>query len=107
MYWSLVGKPEKGFCVDHIDGNPLNNQRSNLRICTNSQNQANRGVRAGNKVGLKGVMIYHGTFKEPRYRAQIKKDGKVKHLGYFLTADEAHQAYVNAATEAHGEFAKV
>lgn len=105
MYWSIVGKPEKGFCVDHIDGNPLNNQRSNLRVCTYGENNANRGHRSDNKVGLKGVVYYKGTFREPRYRAQINKNGKVRSLGYFRTPEEAHEAYKIAAKQVHGEFA--
>lgn len=105
LYWDIIGKPKKGFCVDHIDGDPLNNRRSNLRICTNSQNQANRGVRSQNKLGIKGVSAVKGSFKETRYRAQIKKNGKVKNLGYYRTPEEAHEVYKAAALELHGEYA--
>lgn len=105
LYWDIIGKPPKGFCVDHVDGDPLNNTRTNLRICTNGQNQANRGPMSHNKLGVKGVYAYKGTFKETRYVASIRKEGKPHRLGYFRTIQEASDAYELAAKELHGEFA--
>jgi len=80
--------------VDHIDHNPLNNQRSNLRVCTQGQNMCNRGPAKSNRSGLKGA-----GWREDmgRWQAQIQMDGKNKHLGMFDTAE--------AADEIHGEFA--
>jgi AP2 domain len=54
-----------------------------------------------NKVGFKGV-----TFEKRRFRAQITKDDKQYHLGYFATPEAAHAAYVEAAKRLHGEFAR-
>lgn len=95
----------QGLQVDHIDGNPLNNKRSNLRICTRSQNQMNKGVMRNNKTGLKGVSYCPNSDCRKKYRAAICANGKNIYLGMHATAEEAHAAYVAAAKIYHGEFA--
>jgi hypothetical protein len=86
--------------VDHIDGNPLNNQRSNLRVCAPSQNIKNQRLRTDSTSGLKGVSKYQGY-----WRARIQVDGKRINLGNFSTREEAHAAYCLAARQFHREFA--
>ena len=54
MHQFILGKSEKGFVIDNIDGNGLNNCRSNLRFCTFQQNAQNR----------KGTNKYKGVGKE-------------------------------------------
>jgi hypothetical protein len=88
--------------IDHIDRNPLNNTRENLRACDHSQNQFNRGAASNNKCGLKGVS-YHT--KTSRWFSRIKRYGRQIHLGYFDTPEEAHEVYCLAADMLHGEFA--
>lgn len=88
-----------GEMVDHINGNALDNRRSNLRICTNAQNQCNS--RARNKTGFKGV--HH---RGNKYYAQITVNRKCITLGVYVTPEEAHAAYCKAALEYHGEFAR-
>jgi hypothetical protein len=87
--------------VDHVDGNPLNNRRSNLRFCTHAQNMKNRKVHRSNKLGVKGVHL-----AGKRYRAEIKVDGQRYGLGSFLTLAEAAAAYKTASARFHGEFAR-
>jgi hypothetical protein len=85
--------------VDHIDGNGLNNQKSNLRICNHSQNLQN-----SRRSKTKGV-YYTGNVSGYRSRIQVNK--RSIHLGYFKTEKEAVDAYNKAATYYFGEFACV
>ena len=87
--------------VDHIDGNIRNNQKANLRICNQYQNQWNRGICSNNTSGYKGVSKWKGR---DTWRATIRLNGKVVHLGTFKTAEEAHDAYRKAALACHGEY---
>jgi len=82
--------------VDHKDGDGLNNQRSNLRSCTCSQNAAN-SVR-NSKTGYRGVCKYWN-----KWRVII---GGI-HLGLYDTPKEAAKAYNEAAIEKYGEFARL
>lgn len=91
------------YILDHIDGNRANNKLSNLREATQSQNCANAKLRSNNTSGFKGV-YYHP--KTGKWKSQIKKDGVSRHLGLFPTPEEAHKAYVKAAKELFGEFAR-
>lgn len=88
--------------VDHIDRNGLNNQKSNLRLCTTSQNVANSGKRSNNTSGFKGVYFCKCTNK---WRAEIKVDGNKKCLGRYSTKEEAALAYNTGAKHYFGEFA--
>jgi hypothetical protein len=89
--------------ADHIDGDGLNNRRSNLRLCTHRENQQNKGPRSDNKVGIKGVCW---DKKAVKWKAEIRVDGRGKFLGYFATAREAGAAYQAAAQRLHGPFAR-
>lgn len=88
--------------IDHINNVKNDNRISNLRECDDAQNIKNSKRRSTNTVGLKGVTFISKT---NRFRAQIVCDYKLKFLGEFATAEEAHAAYCKAATELHGEFA--
>lgn len=93
----------KGEIVDHIDRDGLNNRRENLRLATRSENGRNQKCRSDNTSGYKGVHWHKGTRK---WIAQIRLNGKAKHLGLFKTPEEAHVAYQEAAKELFGEFAR-
>jgi hypothetical protein len=85
--------------VDHIDHNGLNNQKSNLRNCTNSQNQMNMGSIYGS-VKLRGVCKSNNKF-----RSYITFNNKTLYLGTFNTSKEAAIIYNEKAKELFGEYA--
>lgn len=89
--------------VDHEDRNTLNNQLSNLRPCTQSQNMANRVkyTKSTHSSTYKGV---HFCNRSKRWIAKIKLDGKSKYIGAFRTEVEGAVAYNKKAKELFGEF---
>lgn len=89
--------------IDHRDRDPGNNRWANLRDATHAQNQRNTAAQCNNTSGFKGVTWHKGRRK---WMAFITVDGKHRNLGRFDTAEAAHAAYVLAATEHHGEFAR-
>jgi len=101
-----IMNPEDNFVIDHIDKDGLNNQKSNLRKATVSQNNSNRRSQVGSKSKYLGVSFYKKTSK---WVAFISYGGrnKNKHLGYHKTEKEAALAYNNAALKYHGEFANI
>jgi hypothetical protein len=99
----LGRKLEHNEDVDHINEIKLDNRRENLRLATRIQNSANRGKNKNNTTGYKGVMWLP---KRKQFIASIKFNYKRIQLGYFTTAEEAHEAYKAKAIELHGEFAK-
>ena len=92
---------QKGQQVDHRDGNRLNNQKGNLRICTSLQNSWNRTC-TWSRTGFKGV-VWHARRKKP-FQARIKINGHQTSIGYYYTAEEAYIAYCTRAREIFGEF---
>lgn len=98
----LIMNAPRGVWVDHKDNNGLNNRRSNLRLCTPSQNVWNRGLLKNNTSGFKGVTRDRQSGK---WMAQIVANKKHRRLGLFETPELAHEAYKKAALELHGEFA--
>lgn len=90
--------------VDHIDGNSLNNQRSNLRLATHGENMRNRKRHSNNTSGYTGV--YWDASKR-KWRAEVRLNGKNKHAGYFSDVEEAAKARDLLARELHGEFARL
>ena len=90
--------------VDHIDGNGLNNQKDNLRLCTRKQNSANSRKIEGTSSKYKGVSWFKHLSKWESY---IWTGEKRASLGYFNVETEAAIAYNKAALELHGEFARL
>lgn len=90
--------------VDHIDGNGTNNQRSNLRIATDSQSGQNRGMHQNNSAQLKGVYVNPNSTARP-WKTAININKKLQYLGAFSDPLEAHRVYVIAALTHFGEFA--
>lgn len=100
----FIMNPPKGMVVDYIDGNGLNNRRSNLRICTRPQNSLNCARHSRNTTGFKGVYQNKTTGK---CSAQIQLNRKPAHLGTFNTAVEVARAYDRKARELFGPFARL
>jgi hypothetical protein len=102
----LIMAPQPNEVVDHIDGDGLNNQRANLRVCSQAQNTRNRRKLGGWTSRFKGVSLAKGRC-EKCWRAQIRQADKVRNLGYFASESEAALAYDVAAQEAFGNFARL
>jgi hypothetical protein len=97
----FICKPSGEYQIDHINGDGLDNRKSNLRACLNSQNTLNRKMSSKNTSGFKGV---HKS--RDRFRACIRANGKRFHLGYYKSPELAAVAYDDAAVIHCGEFAK-
>jgi len=93
-----------GIQVDHRNGDTLDFRRDNLRLCSQYQNQANRGKPVTNTSGYKGVTW---AKRENKWHSQITVNGKCRSLGYYKTAREAAIAYNEAASNSLGEFARL
>ena len=98
MHALILGAPG----VDHINGDGLDNRRSNLRHATLSQNQANRRSRADSMSGYKGVSWHK---QRRRWYARICVNGQTRGLGLYESAEDAALAYDAAAIASFGEFA--
>jgi hypothetical protein len=85
-----------GFHVDHIDRNGINNKKDNLRLVSVAKNIRNSRTNLNNSSGIKGVSWHKPLSK---WRAQIRENGKKKHLGYYDCKHAAAVAYARAATQ--------
>jgi hypothetical protein len=85
-----------GLCVDHINGNTLDNRKANLRICTHAQNMRNRHTES------EAIGCYYDT-KRCQWRTRVQRDGQTFNLGRFDTQEEAEAAYKEtvAGLDAH------
>jgi hypothetical protein len=93
MHRILMNNPED-MCIDHINGNSLDNRKSNLRIVTNRENSQNKKEhRSGRLVGATFIK------NRKKWMAQIWLGKTHKFLGRFKTEHEAHQAYMKAYNE--------
>ncbi|HEY3322061.1 MAG TPA: HNH endonuclease [Planctomycetota bacterium] len=89
--------------VDHINGNPLDNRKCNLRMATNAQNLMNTTKRPGCRSRFKGVALCKGRKSKP-WQASLG-DHTHSFIGRFATEEEAARAYDRAAQERYGSFA--
>lgn len=104
MHRVIMNAPRE-FVIDHIDGNGLNNQRHNLRVCTYRQNQQNQRIQQTSKTSCyKGVSWSKETNK---WSVAIRVDGRLTRLGYFIFEPDAGRAYDVAALQHFGEFARL
>ena len=88
LHWLIMGKPKKGFIIDHRDGDGLNNQRYNLRKLTHRQNLQLSHRRKNLSSKYPGVSKQHN-----QWTSQISINSKVYNFGLFTTEKEAFEKY--------------
>ncbi len=87
--------------IDHKNRNRTDDCFDNLRDATGDQNQWNTSAKRNSKTGIKGVYWHPKLLK---FTADIRVNGRTKHLGVFETLAAAVDARNKAAANAHGEF---
>lgn len=101
MHRTILGVTDPKIIVDHADGDGLNNIRSNIRICTRSENQANRMIKYGSS-------MYRGVSWDKRaekWHCYIGWERKMIHLGSFDNEIDAAKRYNQEAEKLFKEFA--
>ena len=98
---AFLNNPDDKNCVDHINNNRTDNNVSNLRFATKTENGRNRIMNQNNTSNVKGVS-FHKLVK--KWRAKITIDGIGVHIGYFENIEDAKQARMKKANEIFGEF---
>jgi hypothetical protein len=98
----LIVNANENEVVDHINRNPFDNRKLNLRSATDSQNAQNRTKTSGTSK-FRGVALLPSN----KFRASIKKDGVVYNLGHYDSEEVAAFVYDNKAKELYGEFAAI
>lgn len=99
----LLAGAGNGELVDHIDGDTINNRRSNLRRCDWSGSNANRQRKRTSRAPYKGIT----QTPSGRWLAQIMWRKQYHRVGLFDSAELAAAAYDQKAIELHGEFARI
>jgi len=96
----VLGHPiPAGYQVDHINANRLDNQRSNLRLATRSENQAAKGIQVNSSSGFKGV-----TWRKGKYEVRLRHYHQRLYLGRYEAIEQAHAVYAFAHIALWGEF---
>lgn len=97
----ILGITDPAIFVDHINHDPLDNRRSNLRTCTPAESNLNKRTYSSNLTGFKGVRFVK---KNGLYTAFLKKDGVVYEKHGFITSKDAFIYRQEVLSKLHGEF---
>ncbi len=100
----FIDNSNNKLCVDHIDNDPSNNCINNLRWCSKKENAGNSLKQQNTSSKFKGVYWFK---RDQNWKAHIRIDGKLKHLGLFENEEDAAQAYNEAAKQYFQEYAKL
>lgn len=106
LAWALHYGTWPTSAIDHVNGHGEDNRICNLRLASSVENGRNQKRCARNTSGYKGVTEIKGRGLSKPFRASIDDGTRYVHLGYFETAEKAHAAYMVAAKEFFGEFAR-
>ena len=98
---AFIPNPENKECVDHIDTNRANNNVSNLRWATPSENNYNASISKNNTSGIKGLSWHK---KSNKWEVNITHKGKKYHLGLFSDKNEAIKVRQLKANQLFGDF---
>jgi hypothetical protein len=102
MHRFIMGTPRE-MAIDHINHNGLDNRKTNLRVCTHSQNSMNQRKCRGNKTSAFKGVYFNRNYK--KWYARIKMNHKQIHIGAFEIETDAAIAYDDKAKELFGKFA--
>jgi len=107
VYYLNYGSDPGNYFIDHVDGNPSNNNPANLRLATQTENMRNvRRLRSNNKSGQHGVSfgLVGGI---PYWKASVHLSGRCIHLGSYGTKEEAIAARQVAERFLYGDFVPI
>ena len=104
LHHFLLGKPPKGFVIDHVNGDGLMNTRANLRVCTQKENMKNQRQHRDSKSPFKGIWRAQHC---DRWAAQLVCNRKKIYLGLYKEPEDAARAYDRKAIELFGPFARL
>lgn len=97
----FIANTPEGMHTDHINRNRLDNRKDNLRICSQQENNKNKGLYSVNKTGHRGIEVREMTTKTV-YLSVIRFEGKSHHLGSFDNIDDAIKAREQAELKFYG-----
>lgn len=109
MHQEIIGKPQKGYEIDHFNGNKLDNRKCNLRVVTHQQNTFNSKKRKAPISGENPSKYKGVTWRNDRkkWRSSITHNGCKYYLGLYEIEEEAALAYNKAAVNYYGEYARL
>jgi hypothetical protein len=92
MHHAIIGNPPPGKVTDHENRNGCDNRKRNINHVTDQQNRHNRGKYSNNISGFPGVYYCETQRGRKFWHASLRRDGKQRLIGRYLTKEEAIQA---------------